>query len=108
MITKNNEFLEEAAETAYQLSAEEAIRLQCEAREDYYRQQRYVEQKIASLTKENEEIKEKFIAAKQENTSIKQENVSIKQENVSVKEELARLREELNRLQALLEKRTEG
>lgn len=80
MITKDNEYLKEAAETAYQLSAEEAIRLQCEAREDFYRQQRYVEHKIASLTKEN----------------------------TAAKEEITQLRAELERLQSLLNQKTES
>lgn len=117
MIAKDNEYLEEAAETAYQLSAEEAIRLQCEAREDFYRQQKYVEHKLAALTKENEEVKEKYAAAeqklmeieqenaaarqesfavKQENTFIRQENFSIKQENEQLRAELERLRERLS------------
>ena len=40
MLASNNSFLTEAAETIYQLSAEDKIRLQCEAREDFYNQQR--------------------------------------------------------------------
>ncbi|MBR5247668.1 MAG: PD-(D/E)XK nuclease family transposase [Lachnospiraceae bacterium] len=42
MLASNNIFLTEAAETVYQLSAEDRIRLQCEAREDFYNQQRYL------------------------------------------------------------------
>lgn len=40
MLTKQNEYIKEASTTIYQLSQEEAIRQQCEAREDYYRRQR--------------------------------------------------------------------
>lgn len=46
MLAEHNVFLEEAAETVYQLSAEEKIRMPCEAREDYYRQQRYIQHKL--------------------------------------------------------------
>lgn len=37
MLAQNNDYFKEAAETVYCLSREEEIRLQCEAREDYYR-----------------------------------------------------------------------
>lgn len=40
MLAQNNEYIKEASDTIYQLSQEEKIRLQCEAREDYYRRQR--------------------------------------------------------------------
>lgn len=39
MLAQNNEYIREASNTVYQLSHEEEIRLQCEAREDYYRLQ---------------------------------------------------------------------
>ena len=39
MLAEKNEFIAEAAETVYKLSQDEMIRLQCEAREDYYRRQ---------------------------------------------------------------------
>ena len=40
MLAAQNEYIKEASTTIYQLSQEEAIRQQCEAREDYYRRQR--------------------------------------------------------------------
>lgn len=43
MLAKQNEAIAEAVETVYKLSEEEKIRLQCEAREDYYRRQRDAE-----------------------------------------------------------------
>ena len=42
MLASENEFIAEAAQTMYKLTAEEQIRQQCEAREDFYRQQNYV------------------------------------------------------------------
>ena len=39
MLAKNNNYISDAASTVYRLSQEEMIRLQCEAREDYYRTQ---------------------------------------------------------------------
>ena len=56
MIAKENEALSQAAETIYQLSAEEEIRQRCQAREDYYRRQNGYKQKIEDLTAENESL----------------------------------------------------
>lgn len=60
MIAQNNKFIKEAADTVYQLTQEERIRMECEAREDFYRTQRGIQDmlderaaKIASLTNEN-------------------------------------------------------
>lgn len=39
MLAQKDEYIREAADTVYQLTQEEKIRLQCEAREDYYRRQ---------------------------------------------------------------------
>lgn len=43
MLAQENEDIREASGTIYQLTREEDIRQQCEAREDYYRRQRSVE-----------------------------------------------------------------
>ncbi len=40
MLAQNNETIVEAASTVYKLTQEERIRMECEAREDYYRTQR--------------------------------------------------------------------
>ena len=43
MLAEKNDTIAEATETVYKLSEEEMIRLQCEAREDYYRRQKDAE-----------------------------------------------------------------
>lgn len=71
MLAEQNEFIANASSTVYQLSQEETIRLQCEAREDYYRRQRSVQhymdkqkeiidsqqKEIDSLERENDSLK---------------------------------------------------
>lgn len=47
MLAQKNDFINDASNTIYQLTQEEKIRLQCEAREDYYRRQNYVEEEFA-------------------------------------------------------------
>ena len=65
MLAKKNDAIAEAVETIYKLSEEENIRLQCEAREDYYRRQRDAqilrerqEQKMQELKTVNKELEE--------------------------------------------------
>ena len=56
MIAKSDEYIQEAVDTVYQLSKEEQIRLQCEAREDYYRRMRRMEK----LMEENKQLTAKY------------------------------------------------
>ncbi len=63
MLARNNDNIKEASTTVYQLSQEERIRMECEAREDYYRTQRGIQKKleqsaaqIESLTAEKEAL----------------------------------------------------
>ena len=56
MLSEKNEFLAEATETIYKLSQEEMIRLQCEAREDYYRRERAIQRQMRELTTTNKEL----------------------------------------------------
>ena len=56
MLAQENEAIREAAETVYQLTREERIRMECEAREDYYRTQRDLQKFIAQQTSEKENL----------------------------------------------------
>ena len=67
MLAKNNEALRQAAETTYVLSADEQIRLQCEAREEYYRDQRYMQKRLEKAAEELQ-VKDKII--QQQNVQI--------------------------------------
>ena len=125
MIAKQDEFINEACSTIYQLSQEESIRLQCEAREDFYRRQRSVQSmldankskieslnadivnKNATIEKQNADIESKNATIKKQNktienqnTTIENQNTTIENQNTTIKEltdEIASLREQLNR-----------
>ena len=56
MIAKNNTDFQEAITTTYQLSQEEKIRMQCEAREDYYRRTRGRERLLQETILENAKL----------------------------------------------------
>ena len=51
MLAQKDDYIKEASDTIYQLSQEEKIRLQCEAREDYYRRE-------CRITKQHDRINE--------------------------------------------------
>lgn len=63
MLASKNKYIQEASETIYKLSQKEKIRLQCEAREDYYRRQKSLqllrEQQIAEIEKQATIIQQK-------------------------------------------------
>ena len=63
MLAENNEYLKEATETVYELSQEEQIRMQCEAREDYNRRMLGIGRMLARQTRELKE-KDAIIAEK--------------------------------------------
>lgn len=63
MIAKQNEFMQEATETLYELNADETIRQQCLARQDYYRTQNSYHkligeqaETIENLSNQNQEL----------------------------------------------------
>ena len=49
MLAKNNKYIKEASETIYQLTQDEQIRKQCEAREDYYRRMQGMDDMLAEM-----------------------------------------------------------
>ena len=55
MISQENEFMQEATETLYELNADETIRQQCLARRDYYRTQNSYKQLIEEQAEKIEE-----------------------------------------------------
>ena len=63
MVAAKNQMIDDAATTIYQLTADERIRQQCEAREDYLRRQRGIqkmlEQQRQQLTEKDQQLTEK-------------------------------------------------
>lgn len=77
MLAHDNEIFKEAAATVYQLTKEERIRMECEAREDFYRTQRGIQDmlderaaKIDTLTTEIESLTSKNETLASENESL--------------------------------------
>lgn len=60
MLAKNNQYIKDAVATVRQLTQEETIRQQCEAREDYYRRTAGREKRLKKVTGERDELKEEL------------------------------------------------
>ena len=73
ILSQNNEYLKEASETVYHLTQEEKVRLQCQAREDYYRRMKGIQEKF-------EQYKAEKIQSDAEIAELKQQIAALKKE----------------------------
>lgn len=53
----SNQYMKSAVKTLYELSADQFVREQCRAREEYEAYERYRDRQIASLTQEIEDLR---------------------------------------------------
>ena len=60
MIASKNEYMSDVCPTLYKVSAEENIRLQCEALEDYYREQRTIQSEMDRMHRELAALQQKI------------------------------------------------
>ncbi len=80
-----NEFLSEAAAAMYEMNADDIIRQQCRAREEYIRHENYVKQKLEALEQENAEQKE-ALEAKEHVLAEQKEALEAKEHALTEKE----------------------
>lgn len=79
MLAQNNETIGEAASTVYKLTQEERIRMECEAREDYYRTQRDMQLIMKRSTEKLEKLTAKNKVLSNENEVLSNENDRLRQ-----------------------------
>ena len=104
MLVKENEALEQAAETAYVLSADEQIRLQCEAREEYFREQRYVQRRLEHLEDVEKELQQKEESLRQTNEKLQQQGEKLQQQGEKLQQQDEKLQQQNEKLQQQDEK----
>ncbi len=102
MLAAKNEYVSEASQTLYKLSTEEKIRLQCEAQEDYYRNQRDMECRQQRTMNELLLTQSELNNAKSELNVTKSELSDTKGALDRTKKELTASQKEIARLQAEL------
>ena len=107
MTAGEDKAMQEALKELYKYNTEEQIREQCEARKRYYARKQYMENKIAALTAEVEEMgvqlkaSAKELEAKDEELVAKDEELVAKDEKLAAKDrEIASLREQISKMTA--------
>ena len=91
MLAEKNSYIAEAAATVYKLSQDEKIRLQCEAREDYYRHQASIQY----------EMDRRNAMLKETNAKLEERNAEIEKQDARIEEQDARIEEQDARIEAL-------
>ena len=87
MLAKNNEYLEEASKTLFQLSADEQIKKRCLDREEYYQDLRAYEK---AIEKKDIIIAEKDIALSEKENIISEKDIALSEkENIIAKKDIA-------------------
>ena len=105
MCAGEDKAMQEALKELYKYNAEEQIREQCEARERYYVRKRYMENKIATLSAEVEDMGEQLKAAQSE---LKDKNMQLAYKDKELENNqktLAALNKELEQLRELVAKK---
>ena len=98
MLAENNQYIEDAVVTVRQLTQEEKVRQQCEAREDYYRRTAGREKRLKQVTGERDELKERL--------SQKDAEIAKKDADIAKKDdEIAKNKAEIEHLRSLLANR---
>lgn len=103
MLAQNNEYLEEASATVYQLSQEERVRMECEAREDYYRTQRGLQYRLdrqeaeinarnAKLEAQSAELKKQSAEMEARSAKIEAQSAEIETQSAEIKAQSAEIK----------------
>ncbi|MDE6925918.1 MAG: Rpn family recombination-promoting nuclease/putative transposase [Acetatifactor sp.] len=90
MLAQNDDYIKDASNTIYQLSQEEQIRLQCEAREDHYRRLRRIARQHEEINELTTQIAEKDAVIADMNDAVAQKDAVI----AALTAELDRLKKE--------------
>ena len=105
MLAKNNQSIEDAVTTIRQLTQEEKIRQQCEAREDYYRRTAGREKRLKIVTEERDELKEQ-LSQKDAEIAKKDDEIAQNHADIAKKDdEIAKNKAEIEHLRSLLANR---
>lgn len=96
MLAQNNEYLEEASATVYQLSQEERVRMECEAREDYYRTQRGLQYRLdrqeAEINARNAKLEAQSAELKKQSAEMEARSAKIEAQSAEIEAQSAEIK----------------
>lgn len=97
MLAQDNEYIGDASATIYKLTREEEIRLQCEAREDYFRRQRSNKHLYEKVCQEKEALEktvaEQGVALEEKDATIAEISTALVEKDAALEEKDAALEE---------------
>lgn len=91
MLAQQSQILKEAVETVYDLTADEAIREQCKAREKHIME-------MKTLVKEKEIALAKLEQSEQQNEQLSQQNKQLSQQNEQLSQQIKQLSQQLDQV----------
>ena len=95
MLASDNTIIENTAETIYRLSADEAIRELCEAREDYYRLQRTIQ---IEIDEQKTQIDEQKTQIDEQKTQIEHQQSQLEQQQSKIDQQKSQLEQKDDQL----------
>ena len=96
MLVKDNEYLEEAANSLYVANADEIVRQQCRARADAERRER-------TLERDNRILREQNAALQVDNDALQADKDALRADNTSLKEEMEDAKKAEERFERLIQ-----
>ena len=97
MLVKDNEYLEEAANSLYVANADEIVRQQCRARADAERRER-------TLERDNRILREQNAALQVDNDALQADKDALRADNTSLKEEMEDAKKAEERFEKLIQR----
>ena len=107
MIAQSDKYMSEAAAEIYRMNADEIIKEQCRAREDYYRHERYMKKCLEEAKQEAQVAKQETQAALQRASEAEQETRVAIQRASAAEQEAQAAAQRIKELEALLKQATE-
>ena len=99
MVAAKNRMIDDAATTIYQLTADERIRQQCEAREDYLRRQRGIQEMLEEQRQQLAEKDQQLTEKDQQLTEKDQQLTEQKQKLMKQEQQIAEQQKLIEELQ---------
>ena len=98
MLARQDLHIQEAAATIYQLSEDERIRQQCEAREDYYRRQRGIEQRFRRVNNELHQLSGANSKLTKQNSKLTKQNTRLSDQVSQLSDQKSQLSDQVSQL----------
>lgn len=89
MLAKENEYLNEAADSIYKANAEEIVRQQCRAREDAERRERTLERDNKLLKQDLANLQEGFATLQEDNAALQEDRLALQARIAELEQALA-------------------